>query len=224
VKVTVRADQIDLATRLLQLSKPEAEPRAITFYDTPALELYSDGLILRSRKLQDGSGDSTVKLRGLDAGRIDAGWLQQRGCRCEEDWVGDAAVPACSYSAKQRKGEIDEVAAGRRGVHKLYSAGQERFAAAYAPRALDFTRLRAFGPVQAFVWKRDVAELGDRLTIERWELPDGTALLELSVRVPRTDAAAARGRLLGFLQARGLDTSSQQETKTRVVLEYFSSR
>jgi hypothetical protein len=41
----------------------EAEHREIFFFDTPQLNLFEAGLVLRARIVQDGADDSTVKLR-----------------------------------------------------------------------------------------------------------------------------------------------------------------
>jgi hypothetical protein len=222
IKVTVRADQIGLAMSRFALDKKHAERRWVTFYDTRALDLFSIGVILRTRKVQDGKDDSTAKLRPIDPSKVAPSWFGKSGFKCEEDWSGTTATPACSFSDDQDKGEIDDVAAGKRGIDKLYSADQERFIATYATRAPDYAHLAVLGPVDAWVWSSRPADYSEKLTSERWELPDGSAILELSIRVPLATATAAQRTFLSYLAGKGLDTSSREDSKTRAALEYFS--
>ena len=98
IKLTLRADQIDLATHTFHLDKSAAERRWMTFYDSKSLALYNSGLILRSRKVKDGTDDSTTKLLGLDATKIAPSWLTMSGFKCEVDRDGARAV---SFNVRQ---------------------------------------------------------------------------------------------------------------------------
>jgi hypothetical protein len=222
IKVTVRADQITLATTKLKLAKSTAERRWVTFYDTRALDLFKSGLVLRTRKVQDGKDDSTVKLRPIDATKVAPSWFSISGFKCEEDWNGASSVTACSLSDGRDKGEIDDVAAGKRSLKKLYNSDQERFVSTYATRAPDYARLAVLGPADAWVQSVKPADYAETIDSERWELPDGTAILELSIRVPLASAAAAQRAFITYLEAAGLDTSRREDGKTRLALEYFS--
>ena len=222
IKVTVRSDQIALATSKFALDKRNAERRWLTFYDTRTLDLYASGVILRTRKTQDGKDDSTVKLRPIDPLKIASSWFAMSGFKCEEDWSGLANVPACSFSDAQDKGEIDDVAAGRRAIDKLYNSDQERFVATYAKHPPDYAHLLALGPTDAWVWSLRPADFSEKLTCERWELPDGTAILELSIRVPLPQAPAAQHAFVAYLAGKGIDTSSREDSKTRAALQYWS--
>lgn len=57
---------------------------------------------------------------------------------------------------------------------------------------------------------------------ERWEMPDGGKLLELSIKCPPQEAAVARKAFEGFLAGHGLDAHGVQKTKT--ALESFAKR
>lgn len=222
IKVTIRADQIAAATTRFALSKAGAEHRFVTFYDTPALTLFKSGIILRTRKLLSGQDDSTVKLRPIDPSRIAASWFALSGFKCEEDWSAGAAVTACSLSHEQKKSEIDEVAAGKRAIEKLFSANQESFLSTYANQPTDYLKLKPLGPAEAWVWQLRRPDYDHKLTIERWELPSGTALLEISIRVPIATAAVAQRSFFAYLEGSGLDTKSRDDSKTRAALEFFT--
>lgn len=222
IKVTIRADQVASAKKKFGLTNASATARQVWFYDTRTLQLFDAGLILRARKVTDGADDSTVKRRPLDPGDVDRDWFDVSGFKCEEDRVGTRAVPSCSLTVPQDRGEIGDVAAGKRTIDKLFSADQEAFLDE-APAALDWTKLKALGPTDAKVWKVTVSGFTWPITGEQWTLPDGKVLLELSIKTTRTKAADAQKKFAALLAKKSLDASDTQETKTRVALEYFAA-
>lgn len=224
LKVTIRRDQLKSALSKFKLTDAAAEQRTVYFYDTPSLRLFEAGLILRGRKVKNGADDSTVKLRPMVASQVARSWFSIDGFKCEEDRTGAKSVESCSLTVVQDTGEIDAVAKARRGIDKLFSTDQESFADAYASAAWRWDELRALGPITARAWKFSVRGFGPKLSAERWTLPDGTDLLEISTKVTRAQADATAGRLDALLSSRGFDTSTKQETKTRVALEFFDGR
>jgi hypothetical protein len=165
-----------------------------------------------------------VKIRPVDPGKIGEDWKKRPGFKLEADAVGEKVVRSASLSAKQKAGEIRDVAIGRRDLKKLFSLDQESFLAAYAPMKFDFSKLKPLGPVQVLRWRFDQDEVPYDLTAEEWRLPDGKDLLEVSIKVEREEAAWAREIFETFLRGLGLDTEGAQETKTRVALEYFAAK
>lgn len=224
LKVTIRADQVDLAMQQFALDKAAAERRWIYFYDTKPLALYPAGLILRARKVKGGSDDSTVKLRPLEPGGVAPKWLVVPGWKCEIDKVGPIATSSCSLSVDQVAGEIDDVAAGKRTIDKLYSNEQEQLIAEHAKMQPDWKALAVLGPTDAWVWKLTPMGFPQGVAAERWELPGGKTLLELSTRVPLAEGKAVEAQLKALLQGKGLDTTSDQETKTTAALEFWAAK
>ena len=49
IKVTIRGDQELKGIRALELNEDSAEVRVIYFYDTPSLDLFNAGVVLRAR-------------------------------------------------------------------------------------------------------------------------------------------------------------------------------
>lgn len=222
LKVTVAGDAIDFARDELRLQHDRAERRAVHFYDTLDLALFEQGVILRSRKVSDGQDDSTVKVRPLEPGDAPEAFIELAEFECETDWVLDRSVASCKIDADQDTGEIDDVASGDRDVVQLFSSEQEDLVAWAAPDGPSWSELYDLGPTDAWVWKISSRRLPARLTAEHWVLPDGTELLELSMRVDADEAEEGLERLLDWLDGRGITLSEAQETKTRLALEYFA--
>jgi hypothetical protein len=133
-------------------------------------------------------------------------------------------VRSASLTLPQKRGEIEDVAAGERALKKLFSPDQERFLEVHALPRVPFDSLRVLGPVAVLRWKSRHEGLARELTAEEWHLPDGTDLLELSIKVDRNDAFRSRNEFLAFLARVGLDHTGVQEAKTRIALEFFARR
>ncbi|NUO47860.1 MAG: hypothetical protein HOV80_03280, partial [Polyangiaceae bacterium] len=224
VKVTVRAEDIDLAGERFELAADGAEERDIYFFDTPALELFDDGVILRARNVHDDVDDTTVKIRPLSAASVARSWFKKSGFKCEIDQTSTKSVESCSYTLEQGEDEIDDAAKGERAIEKLFTSEQEDFLAKYAPSGpVDWSELRMLGPVAASVWKLEPEKLGTKMTVELWTLPNGERVLEVSARAPQEDADELTEDLEAYVSELGLVADPNGTTKTRTVLEYFAS-
>jgi hypothetical protein len=224
IKVTVRDDEERHAIEALGLKVAEAEGRNIYFFDTPALDLYKAGVVLRARQLEAQVHDSTVKIRPVDPAKVDRDWFEMDGFKLEADATGDKVVRSASLSAEQGSDEIQAVAWRKRAISKLFSPDQERFLAAMHPKPVDLDGLAVLGPIPTLRQKVTHAAIPYELTAEAWRLPDGTDLLELSIKCAREEAAVARKVFEGFLTGLGLDPHGAQETKTRRALTCLAQR
>ncbi len=218
LKVSIDPAQIRRARSRLGLRNDAAETRRIWFYDTPWLELFDGGAILRGREIDGDDDDSTVKLRPLDAAALGAGWLAKDGFKCEVDRSIDRATPSCSLTVAQGDDEIDDVGDGDRAIDKLFSDDQERLLEEHGP-AVWWDDLVALGPVPARVWTLRTDALPAKVTAELWYLPDGAQVLELSMKVPVDDGDDGLDALLGWIDDVGLALDDDQESKTRRALE-----
>ena len=90
-----------------------------------------------------------------------------------------------------------------------------------SPLAIEFESLMVLGPVDAFRWKVTHHGLPYPIPAEEWTLPDRRDLLEVSIKVPTAQAAAASAAFDSFLKELKLQPRGGQETKTRVALEFF---
>jgi hypothetical protein len=60
------------------------------------------------------------------------------------------------------------------------------------------------------------------LTVELWNYPDGSRILELSTKTVPSEAFQAVAETRAFLLERGVLMDGKQETKTRTALEFFA--
>jgi hypothetical protein len=127
IKLTIRPDQELLAERAMEVEENTADVRLVYFYDTPDLDLFDAGVVLRARVIRGDADDSTVKVRPVDAALVSEEWRRSKGLKVEADWVGDDVVCSASLTGLQRRDEIDDVAKGKRAIGKLFSQEQERF-------------------------------------------------------------------------------------------------
>jgi hypothetical protein len=222
IKVTIRPDQELRAERAMELNEDSADVRVIYFYDTPELDLFDAGVALRARLVKGDDDDSTVKFRPVEAASISKDWRRLKGFKLEADCVGERVVCSASLTAIQKRDEIDDVAKGKRPIHKLFSKDQERFLAEFYKGSVDFGKLRVLGPIRVLRWKLEQKGFPHELTLEEWRLPDGEDLVEVSIKTEPSNAAEARKEFDQHLRGLGLDPEGAQEAKTRTALEYFA--
>jgi hypothetical protein len=217
IKVTIRADQELRAERAMEVDEDTADVRLVYFYDTPDLDLFKAGVILRARLVKGDTDDSTVKFRPIEPASVPRDWQCMNGFKLEADWVGDRVVCSASLTALQQRDEIDEVAKGKRPIDKLFSSDQERFLSEFYKGPADFGKLRVMGPIRVLRWEPRHETFPHKLTLEEWRLPNGDDLVEVS-----TKASRAQKEFNAHLSELGLDPEGAQDTKTRTALKYFA--
>jgi len=224
IKIYVSTAEQTLAFGALGLAGKKEQKREISYYDTLGLELYQAGLILRARDKKGKDDDSTVKLRPMDPAQVDPGWYDEEEFKCEEDRSGAKSVVSCSLTVEQGEDEIDEVADGDRPVDKLFSNAQEALIDAYAAVEVPWQQLAVLGPVKVRRWTLKPDELdgafAHKVTVEEWQLPE--TVLELSIKVPRSEADAVQADFRTFVASLGLDPDTPPASKTRLALEHFA--
>jgi hypothetical protein len=57
-----------------------------------------------------------------------------------------------------------------------------------------------------------------------WLYPDGSRILELSTKAEPSEAFQVAAEARAYLTARGVDLSSEQETKTKSALQFFAKQ
>lgn len=228
IKVTVARSRMDEAAEVFGLAPGEGESRRIYFCEAlgesgTGLVLLDHGIILRLRANADGEGDSTVKLRPFE-GHLHDRWRERRQddteIRMEGDWVSDRHVVAVSAVSQQSADEVEGAAARTRELAKLLSRVQEEFLKDNTEAPVLFDRLRIVGSIAATKWKAGTVRLSKKLVAERWEVGQ-LRFLEVSLRVDdEAEARRAQAELTGVMAEHDLLNDVEQETKTRLVLEY----
>lgn len=226
LKLTIDPGSLFDVLRTFEPDRDDLQRRSITFHDTPDLALYEHGVVLRSRKVRGDPDDSTVKIRPIlaaDAYDLVPEHFGAEGFKCELDWTLTREVSSCSYSVVQRRGEIEEVAAGTRELNRLFSTRQESLFDAFAPVGITMADTVPLGPVTTIRFRKEIDELDLRITVELWTMPSGGLLIELSTRVQAEYAEDTYVEFQEWAADAGMDLAAVQGTKTGRVLEYFAA-
>jgi hypothetical protein len=182
LKVTVPDADRHSAVLELDLDVLDCDLRQVVFFDTPDLQLSRAGVVVRARRARKG-GDSIVKLRPVVPAELPRRLRRADGFTIELDAMPAAFV--CSGSLKERvdNSDVKDVLQGKRSIRQLFSREQRAFYAEHAPEGLDLDALTPFGPINVAKTKFEPDEaIGREAVAELWFYPDGTRILELSVK------------------------------------------
>lgn len=115
------------------------------------------------------------------------------------------------------------VVLGKRPLRKLLSYEQQALFKQHAPRGLTLDALKPLGPINVVKLKFTPRAMIDRTAVaEVWLYPDGSRILELSMKCAPEEVLALLARTHVILQHRGITLTGTQETKTHKALQYFS--
>ncbi len=224
IKATIPDRQIRTALRRFGLDRYNDEQRYIYFFDTPGLDLLRAGIITRARRVVGDAHDCTVKLRPVEPADVASKWRKYRGFKIEADASEKGVVKSASFSMPVAGGLIKRVAAGRKPIDAIFTKEQEAFLLAMARRRIDFSTLAVLGPLTAQRWEFEDPACPWPITAELWKRADGDLLLEVSIKAPVVQAAAAIGGFMAFLAEVGADRDNEQQTKTRWALEFYAGK
>jgi hypothetical protein len=224
IKATVPQRQVKTALRRFGLTLDNDEERYIYFFDTPKLDLLGAGIIARARRVVGDAHDSTVKFRPIDPTRVGPDWRKFPDFKIEADASEKGLVKSASFSMPVDKGVIRRVAVGRRPVAQVFTREQEKFLTSVAKHRIDFTKLAVLGPIMAHRWRFEDPGCPWPITAELWVREDNAQMMELSIKAPAVQAAAAVGGFMAFLAEVGAERDKDQQTKTRWALDYYVAK
>ena len=221
-----QADKVELKVvvprhdgRSLGIDPDRGPARRVYFLDTPGLDLYRHGVIVRFRDHSRRRDDAVVKLRPVVPGRV-PGWLRQADrFHMEIDALPGHAVCSGALKERLRRNDVSRTLAAGRSLTRLLSARQRKLLARYSPSGVTLDDLIVYGPIDVRCQTVKLRGLRRELTAERWRYPDGSDLLELSTRCPVDEAVAVAGRVTKALRAYGVTPASEQPTKTEMALQ-----
>ena len=223
LKLTIpESEQLSVA-RALGLDPLDAQVRQVFFFDTPDLALYGQGLVVRARRIQRKGADAIVKLRPVEPGEVPKALRASQRFTLEVDAAPGGFV--CSGTLKRAvdSADVRQVAAGERPLTALLSKRQRALAAERAPDGPALDELHVLGAILVLKLRFEPAELARRMVAELWLYPDGSRVLELSTKCEPGDAFQVAAEARAYLAARGVDTTGDQETKTRKALEFYAA-
>jgi hypothetical protein len=223
IKAVIPSRQVTRALRRFGLQDSNDDERYIYFFDTPQLSLHREGIITRARRVIGDQHDSTVKFRPVVPQEVGKRWRRYAGFKIEADVSEKGLVKSASFSMPVSKGAIKEVVAGRKAVKSIFTREQEAFMQEFAGRKITFDRLVVLGPLLAQRWRFDDPGCPWPITAELWKRADGRRMMELSIKSPVVQAAAAIGGFMAFLAEVGAERDQSQQTKTRWALDYYAA-
>jgi hypothetical protein len=119
-------------------------------------------------------------------------------------------------------GSVLESMTGTRPLRKLFSKEQRALFAAHAPEGVTLDDLSVLGPIFVLKLKYTPEDFARKMVVEMWLYPDGSRILELSTKCATTEAFQVSAESRAFLTSKGIDLDTEQQTKTRTALEFFS--
>ena len=221
VKVAVPMSAHRTTIESIGLDPIEAEPRQVFFFDTPNLDLYKHGVIVRARRIQGGGGDTVLKLRPADPKMIGDGLRRSDNLKIEVDAVPGGFVCSGSLKARRKAQEVLDAVNGESRLSSLFSKQQRTFYKEHAPKKIKMDSLLTLGPTFLLKSKLKPKKLGRRLTVEMWLYPDGSRNLEISTKCSPNEAFTAAAELRSFLDDSGVEIVAGQQTKTAAAMKYF---
>jgi hypothetical protein len=224
IKATIPDRQIREALARYGLSEDNDEERYIYFFDTPALDLLAAGVIARARRTVGEEHDSTIKFRPVAPGRVGREWQKYRGFKIEADASEKGLVKSASFTMPVERGLIKRVAAGEAAIGTLFTEEQIAFLESMGRPKLDEARMAVLGPLRAHRWRFEDPACPWPLTMELWRREDGAQLMEVSIKTPVVQAAAAVGGFMAFLAEVGAERDQAETAKTRWALDFYAAK
>jgi hypothetical protein len=210
VKLLLSPSQDQAAVAALNLK--QGTTGIVYFFDTSALDLLSQGVIVRLRQGVD--SDLTVKLRPSDGEKFSASPNDQETFKCEVDFIGDGPNPAYSVKSKYSGNSIPQTGYD---ISRLLSSTQKNLLKE-SRATIDWGRVERMVEIRATTWQTKTLPHFNKLTLEQWEWP-GARILELSTRVGFSAGPATYTELRDLAKSKQLSLSPDQRSKTSMVLE-----
>src|SRR5262245_1632023 len=191
LKLTVLDGERDSAVVQLDLDVLHAELRQVIFFDTPDLRLHRAGIIVGARRTGKG-GDAVIKLRPIVPRELPRRLRHSDCFSIEIDAMPGAYVCSGSFRGRVDNEEVKAVIRRTRAIRKLFSPEQRAFYTEHAPTDVDLDALVPFGPINVAKTKFEMGGNTERTAnAELWFYPDGSRILELSMKC-RPDKAFQR--------------------------------
>jgi hypothetical protein len=202
----------------------DAQIRQVYFFDTPDLALNRAGVVARARRVQAKGDDTVVKLRPVTPDTIPPEFRQSPNLVVEVDAMPNGFVCSGSMKSKPANADVRQTIQDGLPIRKLFSKEQRAWFTAHAPEGIQLDDLAVLGPTFCLKVNFIPATFGRKLVGELWLYPDGSRILELSTKSLPGEALSVAASLRKFLNERGIESSDQQQTKTKTALEFYAAQ
>jgi hypothetical protein len=211
IKLLLSPSELQTVIASLGFGKPKVGQ--IYFFDTDALDLQKQGLVVRVRAAKD----LTLKVRvPKDNNKIDTSRLHEQ-FSCEIDRTG-AGVDT-SYAIRSRYKPLQVPAMGA-DIFRLLSPAQKKLLQE-ARISIDWALVTRIASIQSTNWETTSQSPFGKLVLELWETPAGD-ILELSAKVGPDAGQSKYNELQRLVNRYDLTLSARQGTKTSIVLEMLT--
>ena len=224
LKLSVPDESHRAAIRGLGLDPVEAEPRQVYFFDTPGLDLYRAGVVVRARRIRGGDADTVIKLRPVDPATVDAELRRSPSFKIEVDAMPGGYVCSASYKGNCTGKEVLDVTADALPLASLFSREQRAFYENHAPAGIGLDALTTMGPLFLLRAKHQPKDLARRIVVEMWLYPDGSRILEISTKCQPAEAFQAAAEFRTYVEGCGIPVAGRQQAKTKTALDYFAGK
>jgi len=184
----------------------------VYFFDTDALDLLSQGAIVRLRP--GARGDLTVKLRPPSGKRFFASSHKRGDFKCEVDLTREGVNPSYSITTRFAAEQLPQTG---HDVSRLLSLAQIMLLND-GQVSVDWTRVKRIAEITSTDWRTQSQPQLGKLTLELWEWPGGK-VLELSTKVSSDAGSSTYTELQQLVKTKHLAMSSDQRVKTSIALE-----
>ena len=223
LKLTLPEDGRARVAAALGIDPLLAQVRQVFFFDTPELALNEAGVVVRARRRQNEKGDTVIKIRPVEPADLTEELRASPDFGVEVDAMPGGYVCSASLKGSADNQEIRDAVAGRRKVEKLFSKRQRAFYEAQAPPGLALSDLVVLGPIPTLRVKFRSEGFERPMVGELWNYPDGSRVVELSTKASPSEAFQTGLEWRAFLQRHDVDITSEQQTKTKTALEFFTT-
>jgi hypothetical protein len=222
LKLNIPADQ-RMGLSRLGIDPLEGRIREVTFFDTPDLTLFHNGVVVRARRTQNADDDTVVKLRPVKPAELPPKVQASKNLKVEMDVTRGSYVVSASLKGSRSSGAVLKAVAGERPLQHLFSKEQRTFFADHSP-GVDWDDLVPLGPIFIMLLKFVPAGFSRRVTLEQWNYPGEVPLVEMSTKTTPNNAVEVASESVEFLSGLGLSASGTQEPKTRKALEFYAPK
>ena len=223
LKATIPAGDQRAAVTALQMDPLGAQVRQVFFFDTPELDLYRTGVVVRARRTTGRGDDTVVKLRPVEPDTLTRRLRRTAGFGVEVDAMPGGFVCSASLKGVPPGRDVRTTLSEGRPIRKLFSKSQRALFEQYAEPGRNLDDLTVLGPLFVLKLRFVPTGLARKLVAELWLYSDGSRLLELSTKCAPGEAFQVAAELRAFLAERGVDLTGAQQTKTRHALEMLAA-
>jgi hypothetical protein len=212
VEVKLLLSPAETQTAVAALSAKKETAGRVYFFDSGALDLLSQGAIVRLR--QGAKNDLTVKLRSPKAKNVSTPSDGSDNFKCEVDLTQGGAN--YSYSITRQLAAEDLPLTGT-DIRRLLSPTQIKLFKD-AQVSVDWASVKRIAEITSTDWQtKSQPQLG-KLTLELWEWTGGK-ILEISAKVSSDAGSSTYTELQRLVKTKQLAIGLDQRVKTNIALE-----